>query len=96
MDKKSCVEYIIDATKIKRNSINENSSKVADMFRLDKEGKGYLTKEDIFKFYYDAIKNKNKIDLVWNNIEHMGYDSNLIEKHRLKIENSIFLLYRKK
>ena len=90
MDKKSCIEYIIDATKIKRNSINENSSKVADMFRLDKEGKGYLTKEDIFKFYYDAIKNKNKIDLVWNNIEHMGYDSNLIEKHRLKIENSIY------
>ena len=60
--------------KIKRN----NNSNINELFLYDIDKDGYLLFEDFIKYYYDLIK--SDIDIVWEDLNNLGYN-NFLEKN---------------
>ena len=71
MSKSQSIEFMKE---IKRN----NNSNINELFKYDRDKDGYLLFEDFIQYYYDLIK--YDIDIVWEDLNNLGYN-NFLEKN---------------
>ena len=86
-------------SKMTNTHVTERDQKVINIFtKYDTAENGFLTEDNFCQYYLDYISEYNSFNIIWNNLNNMGYDEYLCKKDDPlevnHIENNNLFRYR--
>ena len=84
MSKSQSIEFMKEINKSDDEDNSDNDEYINELFSYDIDKDGYLLFEDFIQYYYDLIK--SDIDIVWDDLNNLGYNNFLEKNEKYNLE----------